>query len=176
MGKVDFVWFLKWFFDILLTTKPFSRLFQIAGVEHSKDDIKILQHTVLNHIGEGLLPIKKGGRFIIQNRNNTLSIVFSDAQSDASSRFLCNVPIRLFIVGDLKFYASMLGRDNLSGSWCMWCQLSPIEWKIPTTKRSRSGWVDNSKPDARCCGLPCLGFCWSIKLYIPCVTRGNWPD
>lgn len=105
--------------------KPFSRLFQVTSVEHSKDDIKILQHTVLNHIREGLLPIKNGGRFIIQNRNNTLSIVFSDAQSD-----------RLFIVGNLKFYASMLGRDNMSGSWCMWCQLSPIEWKIPTTKRS----------------------------------------
>jgi hypothetical protein len=34
--------------------KTFSRLFQIASVSHSKDDISILKTTVLNPIGEGL--------------------------------------------------------------------------------------------------------------------------
>jgi hypothetical protein len=34
--------------------QTFSRLFQIASVSHSKDDISILKITVLNPIGEGL--------------------------------------------------------------------------------------------------------------------------
>jgi hypothetical protein len=36
----------------------------------------------------------------------------------------------MFMVGDLKFHAQMLGRNNMSTSWCMWCQLVPHEWKI----------------------------------------------
>ncbi len=40
--------------------EPFSRLFQIASVEY-KDDIKVLQETVLNHIGASLK--KKIGRW-----------------------------------------------------------------------------------------------------------------
>jgi hypothetical protein len=32
------------------------------------------------------------------------------------------------VVGDLKFYAQMLGRDNMSGSWCVWCKRAPNQW------------------------------------------------
>ena len=35
------------------------------------------------------------------------------------------------MVGDLKFYAQMLGRTNMSGNWCMWCLTAPHEWKLP---------------------------------------------
>jgi len=35
------------------------------------------------------------------------------------------------MVGDLKSYAQMLGRNKMSGSWCIWCQLASKEWKIP---------------------------------------------
>jgi hypothetical protein len=42
---------------------------------------------------------------------------------------LCNVPIRLFINGDLKYFAQMLGRDGMSSNWCMWCKYHPNDWK-----------------------------------------------
>jgi hypothetical protein len=42
-----------------------SKLFQIASVEYSKDDIVILNSTVLKPVGEGLKEVKDGGRFIV---------------------------------------------------------------------------------------------------------------
>jgi hypothetical protein len=39
------------------------------------------------------------------------------------------VPVCLFINGGLKFFAQILGRDGMSTSWCMWCQVHPSDWK-----------------------------------------------
>ena len=39
------------------------------------------------------------------------------------------MPSRLLIVGDLKFFAQLQGRDNMSGSSCMWCTSHPQDWK-----------------------------------------------
>lgn len=36
--------------------------------------------------------------------------------------------ICLFVVSNLKFYAQMLGYNNISGSWCLWCQMAPNQW------------------------------------------------
>jgi len=33
------------------------------------------------------------------------------------------------VVGDLKFYAQLMGRENMSSSWCMWCTSHPSDWK-----------------------------------------------
>jgi len=43
--------------------------------------------------------------------------------------FFCYVRCQLLVVGDLKFYAQLLGRENMSSSWCMWCTSHPSDWK-----------------------------------------------
>jgi len=98
-----------------------SKLFQIASIEYSKDDIVILNSTVLKPVGEGLKEVKDGGRFIVIAGQDSLSLAFKD--EDHSGNVICNVPNQIFMVGDLKFYAQMLGRNNMSGSWCIWCKL-----------------------------------------------------
>ncbi len=35
----------------------------------------------------------------------------------------------MYLVGDLKFYAQMAGREGMSSYWCMWCILHPSEWR-----------------------------------------------
>ena len=40
-----------------------------------------------------------------------------------------NCDIRLIMTGDLAFYAAVVGKPNMSGNWCHWCQLSPKEWQ-----------------------------------------------
>jgi hypothetical protein len=44
-----------------------SRLFQIASVSHSKDELSILCATVLDPIGESLRLVVEGGRFVVSN-------------------------------------------------------------------------------------------------------------
>ena len=113
---------------------PLYRLFQIASVDYAKDDIAVLRNTVLSPIGASLKKMMSGGsRFMLfKNDDGTFSLKFGCRDQNAC---YCDVPTRMFCVGDLKFYAQMLGRDNMSGSWCMWCRMAPSEWKsgaVPT--------------------------------------------
>jgi hypothetical protein len=48
---------------------------------------------------------------------------------DNENTLLCNVNTRVLVVGDLKFYAQLMGRENMSSSWCMWCTSHPSDWK-----------------------------------------------
>jgi len=103
-----------------------SYLTQIASVSYSKDKTAILRETVLDPIGEGLRQISEGGRFIVLDNDYTLE--FSLSNTDDKS-IHCSCPIQLFLVGDLKFYAQMSGREDMSSYWCMWCMLHPSEWR-----------------------------------------------
>jgi hypothetical protein len=75
------------------------------------------QNKILKPIGEGLKVIKDGGRFIVVGRQESMFLSFGAA--DHIGTVLCNVPIHMFMVGDLKFHAQMLGCNNMSTSWCM---------------------------------------------------------
>jgi hypothetical protein len=99
-----------------------SNVFQIGSVSQSKDDLEILHSTVLHPIGDGARLIAEGGHFLV-NRDLSLSFL-----PQTESSIICSIPNRLLIVGDHKFYAQMLGRENMSGSWCMWCKSHPSEW------------------------------------------------
>ena len=71
---------------------------------------------------------------------NILSVLLSPFTQDNITGFniLCSVRCQVLVVGDLKFYAQLLGRENMSSSWCMWCTAHPSDWKyhpIPTADR-----------------------------------------
>jgi len=55
-----------------------------------------------------------------------MSLSFTPDDNEAA---ICNVPIYLYINGDMKFFAQMLGREGMSTSWCMYCQEHPKDWK-----------------------------------------------
>jgi len=104
--------------------KTYSRPFQIASISHSKDDIDILNRTVLTPIGEGLRRIVEGGHLSARVFENDLIVDFSSGTEDS----ICSVKSRVLVVGDLKFYAQILGRENMSSFWCMWCKAHPSTW------------------------------------------------
>jgi hypothetical protein len=41
-----------------------------------------------------------------------------------------NVPIRVFITGDLAFYATVLGKEDMDKAHCHWCKLPSAQWQI----------------------------------------------
>jgi len=104
-----------------------SYLTQIASVSFSKDNIEILKETVLDPIGEGLRIIALGRSFIVLDNEYTVKFSLSDTTSSYSVHYSC--PLQLYLVGDLKFYAQMSGREDMSSYWCMWCMLHPSEWR-----------------------------------------------
>jgi hypothetical protein len=100
-----------------------SVLIQLASVSFSKDDTEILKATVLEPIGRGLQLITEGGKFIVDDK---LTLSFSDVDNPS---LLCSCSTKVYLVGDLKFYAQMAGREGMSSYWCMWCALHPSEWR-----------------------------------------------
>ena len=91
-----------------------SYLTQIASVSYSKDKTEILRETVLDTIGECLRQISAGGRFIVLGNDLTLEFSLSNV-NDKSIH--CSCPLKLYLVGDLKFYAQMSGREDMSSNW-----------------------------------------------------------
>jgi hypothetical protein len=99
--------------------EPLSSLFHLASVEY-KDNIQVLQATVLDRIGNSLKLISDGGKFNIDfsSESNELMLSFSSLDVSENDKPLHDVPICLFVTVDLKFYAQMLGRDIMSdGNW-----------------------------------------------------------
>jgi len=100
-----------------------SKVFQIASVSHSKNDISILQSMLIDPIGTGARLIVEGGHFSVEkDTNGTLDLSFLPR---TGNKIICNVTNRVLVVGDL---AQMLGHENMSRSWCMWCRSHPSEW------------------------------------------------
>ena len=98
-------------------------------MSHSSDYIDILNKTVLKKIVEGLRIISDGGRFIVTlDAGEQLQLSF-DGNVANNGDAKVNVPVHLFINGDLKYFAQMLGRDGMSSCWCMYCKAHPNEWK-----------------------------------------------
>jgi hypothetical protein len=66
----------------------------------------------------------EGGRFIVNSSDKNLTVSFSMRSGEP----ICDVAMLVLVVGDLKFYAQTLGRDNMSSHWCMWCKEHPNTW------------------------------------------------
>jgi hypothetical protein len=72
------------------------------------------------------------------------------------------MPVRLFLSGNLTFFATVLGKVNPSGSWCIWCDLARNNWEaavhtsgdlwtIQTLKDVLTGLLDKSLEDSAAC-------------------------
>jgi hypothetical protein len=71
----------------------------------------------------------EGGQFIVTRvEDDRLMVAFSSSPEYSSIAQFCSVCNTIVVVGDLKLYAQLLGRENFSGSWCMWCAAHPSQW------------------------------------------------
>ena len=65
-------------------------------------------------------------------RWDDVKVTFGDHEEDvynlANYHFYRQLPIELWIAGDLKWIAAAFGKENSSGHWCPWCLRSPKEW------------------------------------------------
>jgi hypothetical protein len=104
------------------------RLFEIANVSHSSDDIVIFNTTVLQRNAQGLETIHNGGRFIVSSSEEAGQLELSFDEEPINRQVHYNVPVSIFINGNLKFFAQRLGRDGMSTSWCMYCNVHPKDW------------------------------------------------
>jgi hypothetical protein len=64
---------------------------------------------------------------IFQDNESLLFLLFGNASRGAPCVYTANV--RLFMTGDLAFYSTVLGKENMSGSWDYACDLRHSQWQ-----------------------------------------------
>ena len=121
--------------------EPYYVTQTVGSIECAKDSREILENTIAGLLNEGLQRIMN---YIICTDDY---IMFSDDRTEN-----CNWDFRLkkLICGDLAFFATILGKENMSSTWCTWCMLSKMQcsagghelgdlWDIQKTKDIREG-------------------------------------
>jgi hypothetical protein len=64
---------------------------------------------------------------LIRERDDNLSCRMEN-DDDQSLTIITNLPIRVFVTGDLAYFAAIFGKVNMAGDRCTWCGLSAKEW------------------------------------------------
>jgi hypothetical protein len=53
----------------------------------------------------------------------------------ANDTLVLNVPIHVFISGDLAFHATVVGKEGMDKAHCHWCKLRSAEWQAHAHER-----------------------------------------
>jgi hypothetical protein len=75
--------------------------------------------------------IDSGVLQLIRDENGSLTFRMQNHQDNPPLTLLSSLTIRVFVTGDLAYFAVILGKVNMAGGWCTWCGLSPKEWSPP---------------------------------------------
>ena len=89
--------------------EPYYVTQTVGSIECAKDSREILENTIAGPLNEGLQRIMN---YVICTDDY---IMFSDDRTEN-----CNWDFRLkkVICGDLAFFATILGKENMSSTWC----------------------------------------------------------
>ncbi len=65
----------------------------------------------------------------VKNLPSSISIVEGQAEFGANAAAKKNIPINLFMAGDILFYNMVIGKEGMSGWWCSYCKLFKNDWQ-----------------------------------------------
>jgi len=88
-----------------------------------------LEKTIGTKINEGCKDLT--GKFIVISRADGAFTIHDESPLVAGQVFdelIITFPVSVFITGDLAFYFTILGKENMGGIWCTWCMLSKQKW------------------------------------------------
>jgi len=105
--------------------EPYSIVITVANIDCQKDTRQVLEATVGIPLNESLKRIV--GKFIFISPE-TISLMDEQLPDLGRPEESILMESRAFIAGDLSFFATILGKENMAGSWCTWCTLSKAQW------------------------------------------------
>ena len=109
-----------------------------SDIATKKDSYEILLYTIATRVNMMIQNIKSQGNMQlylyanVDNNNNTnhkVSFSQNDTTPPLTIPTTTTIPFQFLIVGDLKWLNQMLGKVNMEGHWCVWCNLSKNDWK-----------------------------------------------
>ena len=137
---------------------------KLAHIDCQKDTYEILRDTITPLLNTDINKLIDGKNVmcLFKTKNNEYSVQLKSSNFEEVPTFVCLVTkqicskfhfvrscsIRLRVTGDLAFYASLLGKVNMSGNWCIWCKLSHNEWSSPNHKDG-DAWTNDAMDNVR---------------------------
>ena len=100
-----------------------TSILKVGHVDCEKDTYDILKNTIAAPLNESLKQIVGTGLTFARSGPDDCDI---EATFSISPKNIQTV--RVFITGDLAFYAAALGKESMASSWCWLCKLSKKEW------------------------------------------------
>jgi hypothetical protein len=123
---------------------------KVGHIDCTKDTYDVLKSSVAGPLNDSLKEVYNSGALqVIRDANG--SVIFrmkNDNQDEPLMTTLSSLPIRVFVTGDLAYFAAILGKVNMAGGWCTWCQLSPKEWS-PTEHDKGELWTLTAMEEVR---------------------------
>jgi hypothetical protein len=101
-----------------------------AGLVKGKDDRDILDATLMPWLMEDLRRLNSKRVLISVLPDGTIGCTLEEQEDRCSlAEGVCALPPATIInTGDLKWMAMLLGMDDMSGEWCIFCMLRQMEW------------------------------------------------
>ena len=115
--------------------------FPIGKIEIGKDNSEILANTLFGPFNDGIGRMTNGricsgidpdGNILVMSTEDgrviyaTFSLAGKRHETDT---VLQEIPFRVFMTGDLAYYAICHGKENSTSHWCPFCMLSHANWQ-----------------------------------------------
>jgi hypothetical protein len=87
------------------------------------------------------------GTLVLNDKIKTLPsvilIIEGQAKFGVNTASEKNIPINLFMAGDILFFNMVIGKEGMSGWWCSYCQLFKNDWRQLHHQRSEPWTIES---------------------------------
>ena len=111
-------------------------IYPLADIKASKDTCKVFKGTIHKNLKVGINQVVHGKVLFEEDgvdeetKAKKWKCTIIDKEHDQFDSELSNVQdVTPFMVGDLKFYSQMLGKEDFDSSWCCHCRLKYAQWQ-----------------------------------------------
>jgi hypothetical protein len=108
-----------------IAVEPYSVVINVGNIDCKKDTRQILEKTIGTQLNESLQLIVD--KIISFDPIPLISFLDEPPDNQQNNNFFW-LEIQTLIAGDHSFFAAILGKENMSDSWCTWCMISKVQW------------------------------------------------
>jgi len=109
-----------------------TQIYPLADIKATKDTCEIFKKSIHEHLAPGINQVVHG------------NVLFKQVGEGDARKWECKIVddkhadfkhplnakgVEAFMVGDLKFYSQMLGKEDFASAWCCLCQLKHAQWQ-----------------------------------------------
>jgi hypothetical protein len=108
----------------------FSHTLKVGHIDCIKDTRIVLEKTIGEKINDGCKALF--GKYIVINKAQGSASIHEEPPfiNQVYDRNFISLQVDFFITGDLAFYVTIPGKENMGGIWCPWCMLSKQQWSL----------------------------------------------